>query len=118
MRGSLEIELHSQFNDSIALLRRGRPKVRTGIGEAPVCVLREGETQVTAVKRPQRVIQEIGRLNTELKFHGLLYLEVLEQPEVGIEESWSVRCRDEGRAILADCGGRRETALIDELMRT
>ena len=34
LSSSLEVELHSQFNDAIALLRRDGSKVRTAIGEA------------------------------------------------------------------------------------
>ena len=41
LRGSLEVELHSQLDNAIALLRGDGPEIRTAIRERPVCVLRK-----------------------------------------------------------------------------
>ncbi len=66
---SLEEELDGEFDNTVALLLGGDAEVRTGIGEAAVGILGERESQVAAVERVERVIQEVIRLNTELELH-------------------------------------------------
>ena len=64
----------------------------------------EAETQIASVERPQRVVQEVVSVEAELQLLRLLDLEVLEQPQVGVEERRPVDRRQNARTILADCG--------------
>src|ERR1035438_5284203 len=109
-----EVELSRDLDNAVALLLGyGAEQGRVDLAGTPI----ETEIQVAVVERPQRVIQEIGAIEPELELFRLLNLEVLEETQVGIEESRSVNCRQNARSILADGGRDGEAARVDVLVR-
>src|SRR5262249_29416073 len=78
----------------------------------------KSEAQVAAVvERPERVIEEIIRVEAELQLFALADVEILEQAEVGVEVGRSVDRWKHGGAVLADLRGEAEATRVDELMR-
>src|ERR1022692_185143 len=109
-----EVKLSRDLDNAVALLLGyGAEQGRVDLAGTPI----ETEIQVAVVERPQRVIQEIGAIEPELELFRLLNLEVLEETQVGIEESRSVNCRQNARSILADGGRDGEAARVDVLVR-
>ena len=76
----------------------------------------ETQSQVGSIERPQWVIQEVGPVEAELQLFRFLELEVLEESQIGVEESRSVDGREYRRAVLTDLRWWSETTRIDELI--
>src|SRR5450755_4532956 len=118
-RSVLEIELRNEFEQPLAsLVLRGAElsvSLRKSAGRR---VLSEAQLQRIALShRPQRMVQEVACLNAELQLHRFLDLEVLEKPQIRIEERGPVNGRKNRRAVLPHLSGQREATAVDVLMR-
>ena len=92
MNGELEVEFHRKLYDSRTLFYRRFAKIRVLLGNhSSGRILHELERQVSSIrKRPQRMIQEVVPVDTELKALRLADLEVLEDRRVPVEVGWAV----------------------------
>src|ERR1700751_5578403 len=103
-----EVELHRQLHDTMALLvgrvaeqrsvHRARGRIETDLQVLPV------------IEGPQRMVQEVVTVDTELQLLRLTELEVFEKPQIGVEEPRSVDGRQDGRPVLPDLRWESETA--------
>src|SRR5215472_4442624 len=108
-----EKELDRELHDTAALLVGHRSEVRCiQLPGARV----EAEIQIASIERPQRVIQEVIPVDTELQLLRLRNLEILEEPKIPVEEYRTVDRRQLGRAVLADLRRETEAARVDELV--
>src|SRR4029077_2133041 len=109
----LEEELDRELYDAAALLVGHRSKVRCiQLSGARV----EAEIQIASIERPQRVIQEVIPIDSELQLLRLRDLDILEEPKIPAKECRAVDGRELGRAVLADLRRETETARVDELI--
>ena len=81
----LEDEPDNKLNHASALLFGGFAELVIGLSDVSRSILLELKRQVVVVgERPQRVVEEVVGLNTELKSHRFFNLEVLEKAQVGV----------------------------------
>src|SRR5580658_1007914 len=114
LRSRSEVELDRELYDSAALLVRGVAEQRAGLLARGV----EAERQVLpAIEGPQRMVQEVIAVDTELQFLRFGDLEVLKQSQVGVEEPRSIDGWQHRRPVLPDTRRLGETVPIDELVR-
>src|SRR4051812_30255383 len=111
---SLEVELHRKFDHAVPLFGRGLSKIRIGLSnDLRGRILLEGQTQVVGTaERPQRMVEEVIHLDSELQLLRLRDLEVLEQRKIRIEVGGTVSDRKQSRAILPRHGRGGEAASV------
>jgi len=78
LKSRSEVEFDRELYDTVALLVRGSAEQRS---VHRTCAAIEAERQVLpAIEGPQRMVQEVISVDTELQLPGFAELEVLEQP--------------------------------------
>lgn len=115
----LEIELRLKLHDASSLFFCRDAEVRVGLRDLlGHRILRKLQGQIAAVReRPQRMVEEVIGLRTELQTSTFRHLEVLEYAKVGVEEPRAVGCRQHRRTVLADGKIRREAGSVYISMR-
>src|SRR5712664_3863610 len=115
----LEEELRGKFKDTSPLLLGHFAKVRIGLSQLlRYRVLHEVEVEVAAVKRVQRMVQEVIGLHPELESLRFRDGKVLKHRQVGVEVFRSVSHREQRWPIFANGCWRREATRVDVLMWT
>src|SRR5262252_3568594 len=88
--GELEVVFQRKLDDAIAELQGGHAEVRVAIRRAATVIEVEAvRTVTTPAETPERMVHEIVRRETELKFLSLFDLEILEERQVACPKPWA-----------------------------